>query len=422
MKKYNESDIEKMLSNTEKTDASFDKNVVFPINVSTVKRRRFSSMLIAACMTVIIVSCGSIIALIQSDGNQIEYSDFEIESVGTLSSIFNDNSFDANSGSSGFVSFPYENSWFESSGEYSEGEETRNPFGNSEDSDESGGAVDTSEGEDHPSQIVFPNDKDFFENNGIGVLSPKEYFEANPYKQLKDQTSIIVYSRPEITDDEYKAFYNAVYQSPSFENNDVKDLYIDKYGDWKLKFDKKSPVIVSASSDIIKQHAVRKVDMFIKDNEALFGGSEFNYSISISDNLLEVFAFERVEDEILLNIPDFVFTFKEEKANKCFSMVSVEHRTNNMRPFDEYDIRSYSDALKDFFRQPITEDGSPESDAGRVDFELVGYDIRYLYSNEYAFLYPYYTFVVKFDPDGENQSYKLFFVPAIDDEFVTFEE
>jgi hypothetical protein len=44
MKKYSEKDIEQMLFKTEKTDATFDKTVKFPVNNIMLRRRRFASL------------------------------------------------------------------------------------------------------------------------------------------------------------------------------------------------------------------------------------------------------------------------------------------------------------------------------------------------------------------------------------------
>ncbi len=431
MKKYSEQDIEKMLFNTEKTDASFDKKVNFPANNIIYKRRRFTSLLVAACLVVFIVSGSLIVAFVQNGGDNTEFSNniFISENDPDISGE-NENSIgNTQSNASGFESFPYDNS--ETGDDISHEDETRNPFGESENSEGSNTSDNVSQGEPLLPQIMFPNDNAFFSDNGTGNLTAEEYFASNPYKNLKGKSKLSIYSRNMLSVDErkeqIKMFGKSFGFSLTFDEQHYKStgdcrgvnndngfiVNVSQYGDWYI--DSSTDLLyIGAPSYEISAEIQKKVNAFIKEHQDVFGNGAFKITHKFSSGKLEVFLYENADDKVIANTPQFVLTFKVVGTND-FYLTTVERKIANMKLLGEYPILSYSEALKEFFKQPITED---ESENENLECVLVGYDVRYLFSSKYECMYPYYAFVIKFDPNGENPRYKAFFVPAIEAEYI----
>ncbi len=437
MRKYSEQDIEKMLYNTEKTDAKFDKKVDFPVNNIIYKRRRFASLMIAACLAVFIVSGSLLVAFLQNEGTQSDFPDYSsVSGNGVDDPDKNENSNSYNeSNISGLESYPNDNSGYES-GNDSGGDETRNPYGEGDNSDEqSDNSNDVSGVEPLLPQIAFPDDYKFFLENGMGELTAEEYFALNPNKNLKNDSKISVYSRSalglaerkqqiEILGKSFgvKLLFDEERYKKSGEcvgiNNDASfGVNVSEYGDWYLYSDD-DLLYVGARSEEIASEIQRKVNRFINDHRDVFGGGAFKISQKFASGNLEVYITEITEDKILSNTPQYVLTFEKVGTND-FYLTAIKRNIVNINLFCEYPILSYNEALEEFFKQPITEDYHPDtSEPETLDCVLVGHDVRYLYSSDCAGMYPFYAFVIKFDPYGKNPRYKAFFVPAIDDEYI----
>ena len=172
----------------------------------------------------------------------------------------------------------------------------------------------------------------------------------------------------------------------------------------------------------ISDEIQNKIESFVKSNSSVFPDESYKYSFKFADDKLEVRLSVVSEDEVLSKMPKFTFTFKKLTGNQ-YSLFSIESSATNMASFGEYPLRSYSQALEDFFKMEITEDNYPDSSENYGDvFTYVGYDIRYLSNSKSDCMYPYYAFVIRFGPYGEGARYKAFFVPAVDAEYLLSEE
>ena len=442
MKKYSEHDIEKMLFNTEKTEPSFDKTVNFPIGNIVYKRRRFTSLLIAACLVVFIVSGSLIVAFVQGGSDYPNPSEgvWGSETDPTNSNI-KDNSF-ANDRSdiSDFVSFPYDNSGYISGTEQSGGDETRNPFGEFDSSDiESATTSDSSVDGPLLPLINYPQDRDFFAKNGMGSLTADEYFKSNPNKELDNVPRLSYYSRSMLTISEIKQLIDKLGNSFGLRLNFDEELYqkngecigvdtvsglvvnVSKYGDWYLTSDDEL-LYIGARTEALYNEIQNRVSVFINKHQDVFNGGKYKITHKFTNTSLVVYLSEITDDKVMSEMNRFVFTFDKVGTND-FYLKTIESKVANMNRSGEYPVISYKEALREFFKQPITEDDDPNaSESETLDCLLVGYDVRYLYSSEYEGMYPYYAFVIKFDPYGENPRYKAFFVPAIQKEFINVSE
>lgn len=442
MKKYSEHDIEKMLSKTEKTDASFDKKVDFPANTLIYKRRRFTSLLVAACLVVFIVSGSAIIALVQNGGSQINYSNDEFMSDDKVNDsddfIFNTNS---PSDSKGPESYPYGDSDSESTSDYSEGDETRNPYGDSlGPNDESEGSGEISNVEPVLPQIVYPDDNEFFLDKGIGSMTPEEYFSSNPNSALKGRSKLHVYSRTLLDLSERRSQIDLFAKTFGIDLTFDEELYkitgdcrgIDKdrrfsvnvseYGDWYLLSKDGIPMRIDTSDSEADVKIRSMVDGFVNNHREIFGQGVFKYSYKYLDKSLEVYICTSSDDKIISNTPQFILTFKIIHEG-YYRLTSIKRNIANMQTCGEYPVRSYSEALNDFFKQPIFDESDLVlSEDEKVKCVYVGYDIRYLYSSRYECMYPFYAFVLRYEPNDEAPKYEAFYVPAIESEYVQTSE
>ena len=442
MKKYSEHDIEKMLFNTEKTEPSFDKTVNFPICNIVYKRRRFTSLLIAACLVVFIVSGSLIVAFVQGGSDYPNPSEGVCGSeTDPTNSNIKDNSFSNDwSDISDFVSFPYDNSGYISGTEQSGGDETRNPFGEFDSSDiESGTTSDSSVDGPLLPLINYPQDRDFFAKNGMGSLTADEYFKSNPNKELDNVPRLSYYSRSMLTIGEIKQLIGMLGNSFGLRLDFDEELYqkngefvgtdtvsglvvnVSKYGDWYLTSDDEL-LYIGARTEALYNEIQNRVSVFINKHQDVFNGGKYKITHKFTNTSLVVYLSEITDDKVMYEMNRFVLTFDKVGTND-FYLKTIESKVANMNRSGEYPSISYKEALREFFKQPITEDDDPNaSESEMLDCLLVGYDVRYLYSSEYEGMYPYYAFVIKFDPYGENPRYKAFFVPAIKKEFINVSE
>ncbi len=438
MKKYSEHDIEKMLFNTEKTEPSFDKTVNFPSGNIVYRRRRFTSLLIAACLVVFIVSGSLIVAFVQGGSDYPDLSEGVVESeTDSANSDINDNSFVTDwSDVSDFVSFPYDNSDYISGTEHSSGDETRNPFGESDSSNiVSGSTSDSFIDEPLLPLINYPYDSEFFAKNGMGSLTADEYFKLNPNKELDNVSRLTYYSRSMLTIGEIKQLIGMLGNSFGVKLDFDEELYqkngecvgadsesgfvvnVSEYGDWYLTSDEEL-LYIGARTEALYNEIQNRVGAFINEHHDIFDGGKYKITHKFTNVSLEVYLSEITDDKVMSEMIRFVLTFDKVGTND-FYLKKIESKVANMSRCGEYPTISYNEALNEFFKQPITEDDNlNESESEMLERVLVGYDVRYLYSSEYEGMYPYYAFVIKFDPYGENPRYKAFFVPAIKKEYI----
>ena len=430
MKKFSENDIEKMLSKIEKTEAQFDLGVRFP-NPAIRPRRRFASLLVAACLAVLVVSSAVIVALVQNDSYMTEYSTSVDESqstpdysAGQVISGQNSDNIDE--------SFTFDNS-DEISDNNASDEVTRDPQGGT---DVSGGGDASTEEKPYLPDVVYPNENELFVNNNIGTLTPDEYFDLNPIKNLLGVKELALYNRSPISVDERKnrisqigesfgislAFDEALFKSTSdcrgYNNKTKFSVNVGEYGDWFIYLNNERLLQFGIYDGTISNEIQNKIESFVKSNSSVFPDESYKYSFKFADDKLDVRLSVVSEDEVLSKIPKFTFTFKK-LTGKQYSLFSIESSATNMASFGEYPLRSYSQALEDFFKMEITEDNYPDSSENYGDkFTYVGYDIRYLSNSKSDCMYPYYAFVIRFGPNGEGARYKAFFVPAVDAEYL----
>ena len=436
MKKYSEKDIEQMLFKTEKTDATFDKTVKFPVNNIMLRRRRFASLLVAACLVVFIVSASLIVAFIQGDNSPDASEDWHVsDNSSPLSDVFDKSENDNSDDYSYNASFPYYNSEPESMPEYSDGDETRNPFGESDySSDESDSSTDVSDDPNLPA-VAYPYDNAFFTENGIGTLNATEYFESNPNKGLENRKKLALYSRKMLSVVEIKRQIGMIGSSFGINTDFDEELYrktgdcvgrnsdnnfvvsVKKYGDWTL-YSKNELLYIGARTEALYAEIQNRTGAFINEHRDIFGYGDYKITHKFTNISLEVYLYEITDDKITSETVRFVLKFDKVGTND-FYLKSIESNSLNMEQIGYYPAISYNEALKEFFKQPITEDDHQTgSESGTVERVFVGYDVRYLYSTEYGGMYPFYSFVIKFDPNGDNPRYKAFFVPAIESEYI----
>lgn len=438
MKKFSENDIEKMLSKIEKTDAQFDLGVRFP-NTVIRPRRRFASLLVAACLAVLVVSSAVIVAFVQNDSYMTEYSTSgdnlqsnsnysEGQDVSDLNSVGNEES------------FPFDNSNDMSNNSASD-DVTRDPLGDTDVSGEgSNSNEDVSDEKPVLPDVVYPDENELFVNNNIGSLTPDEYFASNPIRNLLGVKELTLYNRSPISVEERKNTINLIGESLGISlifdedlfkitgdcrgyNNKTKfSVNVGEYGDWFIYLNNERLLQFNIYNGEISNEIQTKIKSFVKSNSKVFPDEGYKYSFEYEDDKLDVRISVDSDDEVLSNIPKFTLTFKKMAGNQ-YSLFSIESNTTNMTSIGDYPLRSYSQALEDFFKMEITEDNYPDSSEDYdVGFTYVGHDVRYLSNSKSDCMYPYYAFVIQFGPYGEEARYKAFFVPAVDAEYLEITE
>ena len=433
MKKYTEKDIEKMLSKTEKTEASFDLGVSFP--VATVRpRRRFASLLVAACLAMLVVSSAIIVAFVQNESSLTEYSTNSGE-------ILSKPDFSNNPENSDHASVDFENSGSfehskENSGNSDSDDVTRDPQGGFDNSGDDTSDEDVSDDKPVLPSVVYPENVELFANNGIGTLTLEEYFDSNPIKNLIGVKELSLYNRSAISVDKRKdiidkigkgfgislIFDESLFKSTGdcrgFNNKTKFSVNVGEYGDWFIYLNNEKLLQFSIFDGDIPNETRVKIENLVKTYSEVFVEEGYKFSYVYTQKQLEVRLCVDSDDEVLSKIPKYILTFKNLSGNQ-YSLFSVECSGANMTSIGSYPLRTYSQALKDFFQMEITEDNYPDSSENyEVEFSYVGYDVRYLSYSKCDFMYPYYAFIVQFDPYGEETRYKAFFVPAIESEYL----
>ncbi len=435
MRKFNEEDIEKMLTKIEKTDASFEKKVIFPSNAGIQTRRRFPALLVAAC--VIILAVTSSVLVVLNIGDTVPDASNVLSNPAVSDSEYpqQNNSDSLGLNNSSIISDPNISLDQNISGEENE---SRNPYG---DTDASGDeSYNVSDPENKLSLVSFPTDIGFFSGKGLGKLTPKEYFESNHHKYLEGKYNLPVYTRTSLSVDERAAIMFSVGNSLGIdlkfdeklfgvtgdcrglnEDNTVS-LNVGEYGDWYLYVSLDLMLKTDVSNANVSEKMFALVGGFVMENPNIFGSDKYEYSISQNTNKLSVFLFSHNSDGVLSDTPVFEFTFKN-LYNEVYALSSIARNINNMQLLAEYPARSYKAAVESLFTDAIGDDIELDaSKDGMLEFVIVGHDVRYLYSSGSDGMYPYYAFVLKFNPYGAEPTLKTVFVPAIDEKYLLKDE
>ena len=120
--------------------------------------------------------------------------------------------------------------------------------------------------------------------------------------------------------------------------------------------------------------------------------------------------------------PSFQFIFVTKEDNSC-GLIAVKRNANGMSTFENYPIRSYNEAIIALFSNEICNVLDLDySENGVIEFVIVGYDVRYLYTEGADGVYPYYAFVINTAPNGQAPCFKTAFLPAVKEKYLTITE
>ena len=419
MKKFNENDIEKMLRNTEKTEPSFDKRVSFAKPV-IIKRRRYFSVISAACLLVVLVSIFTFIMVSQIDnvpdistGNS-EYSEFvsgvsypEHESL-----VFsNDVSFE--------FSVP--------------DDESREIHG--------GLSSETFSGNEEssiivpPEKIFYPDNEKFYNGQGISNgQSLIDYFSSNPLKHLSANNELHIFSRPlaekkfiiDLTDRlaselhvDFKYVQDMTANGGCIEFIDDKrefNFQVGSYGDWILTINKSDFLNVVYEGENTEA-LLFETKKLVSRLSSLFSEKEYIVTEEQHSSGVSVYLYCENSNDVLNEYADYVFSFS--KRGELYILTSIEHVANNMVSIGKFDNRLYNSALLSLYENTFySENGFELTD--EMEFTVVGYDVRYLTHFDEAIMCPYYAFVILINPESDNAEYKTVFVPAVVDDNVIY--
>lgn len=419
MKKYSENDIEKMLQNTEKTEPGFDKKVSFA-KPAIIKRRRYFSVISAACLLVVLVSIFTFIMVSQRDnvpdistGNS-EYSEF-VSGV----SYPNNESLDYSVDISFEVSVP--------------DDESREIHG--------GLSSETFSGNEEssiivpPEKIFYPDNEKFYNGQGISNgQSLIDYFSSNPLKHLSANNELHIFSRPlaekkfiiDLTDRlaselhvDFKYVQDMTANGGCIEFIDDKrefDFQVGSYGDWILNINKSDflNVVYEGGNTEALLFEVKKL---VSRIPSLFDEREFIIIDQQHADGVNVYLYCENGNDILNEYADYKFSFC--KKGELYILTSIEHIANNMISIGKFDNRLYNSALVSLYENKFYgENGFELTD--NMEFTVAGYDVRYLTHFDEAIMCPYYAFVILINPESDNAQYKTVFVPAVIDENVIY--
>ncbi len=411
MKRFNEQDIEKMLSKTESTSPDFDKNVSFPQKtVLLPRRRRYGALLAAACLIIVSVAGTAVMLLSNRSGDVV------IPDNSATSEFVSGVSLHPNPESQGFTNESFDFP------EYSEG--VMSTAGESSEFIEES----TNSNIENP-RFSYPQDNSFYVGQGLKQdMTVEEFLAENQHSHLGGRINLPVYKRAILDIEQRKSTIEAFSASLglNFEfdetmyniTGDCRGLSQDKhysinaseYGDWYF---------VSYTVDYLKVNAsaneneafTEAVRSFVEENRLLFEEGEFAYSAQIKDGRVYVTLKNKNRIDLISNkMSAYVFAFKR-NSNNSYSLASIEYK-NCGEKLGEYETKLYDTALNEMFANSFfSEHGFT---FGNEDtFKLVGYDVRYLSKNKEALVCPYYSFIVEVNPGSEDSYFRTLFVPAV---------
>lgn len=417
MKKYTESDIESMLSKTEKTDPKFERRVIFPVGKVKIIHRRRLFIPIAACLTVVALSVMAIFS-VPVDTPDLPHAETEPDYA---------------------VSKPNESSPFSAvmsdddrSENFFESDDESQGFSDFSDTTDESRAPHTSQDVSNPDSSVFvkidyPMRPILFENAEIAAgQTAEEYIDSTYVKYLEAKNSLEIYNRYKISDSEKKRLISAFLNDFGFDidaSNSVvengiytfadsisgKVIEISEYGDWKIYIDLTLDAISAANED----ECINYISNFVSENINVFKNHEYEYSYRRigKTTLIDVFNKEHGKG-VLSDYPKYTFELAENETGT--SIVSVKYFNGNAESHGKYKTRLYDSAIKSLFADKFCSANDFKFSDGDT-YSILGYDVRYVCSPYEALVCPYYVFVVNVNHDDGSSSVQTLFVPAIDD-------
>jgi hypothetical protein len=411
MRKFDEHDIEKMLRKTEKTDPSFDKEMLFPKRKLTIhKRKRISAIFVAACVLVLTFA-GSVLIIMNKSDVYIPEESFDYVSQ----DISVNNSTDVSKEFSEFSDEP---------------DESRGIMNDSSNAD-------NSEETDENQPVEYPESLDFFVGKGLGHLqAPEQYFAANPHEYLASKSELPVYTRTPLTFEECgellylygvelntefvfdEVLYNITGNYKGVSDNEGLSINISEFGDWYLNVSNVMYLRVKISNDDLETSLINGVKDFVNQHSGIFSVDEYEYRVRYSETRVKVELYEKREDDyVLSNIVVGSFSFKLQYGS-TYTLTSIERTSNGLKSVGNYELRDYEAAVEDLLNNNFWYDYEIDiPDGGILEFKIIGYDVRYLQSSKFDIMCPYYAFVINTDDEDDGRSLTVF-VPAISDEFI----
>lgn len=406
MKRFTEEDVQKMLSKTESQTPNFDKNVIFPQRIITpVRRRRVISLISAACLIIIAVAVLPFAILkIGKASEQPEYSYEDSQNSNSSQIIGTSSTFSEDVNTS--IVFP------ESS------DESRDVMNDSSD-------LENSDSSDELSKFEFeyPLQEEFFINEKVtSIEGVQAYFKDNPINHLGAYIRLPIFMKNEISVEDQKAFIKNAGNDLSIEFNDFinnnSSLFsnsetgkvsfgISRYGDWEIEWFDDYTIVVDDYNDY--EFVEAAIEKFIVCNKTLIPGDDYEISVVESEDNLIVYLFdnERVES-ILTKVYSHKFVF-EKTSESCF-LKSVSSMFNDMSSLGKFETIFYEDALE-YLCDPAYPNKSGYVLQQYEEYEILGYDVRYIASDDFANVCPFYVFVLSV---GQENEIKSCFIPAVE--------
>lgn len=419
MKRFNKKDIENMLSNTEKTEPVFNKNVDFPSYKQMPMRRRRIIIPIVACLVIFTASISIILSVrdntppnVVPPATSIGTSDnfsytSNVSKPISVSDSVSDYSYDISDNSdvvdvSGGVHFP------------------------SVSYDESGSSTPDNE---VYLKVEYPSNGKHFEESVLkNGQSIEEYLASNYVKYLEAKLKLPIYQRSAISDTmktiildmisygfslELVVDENSMNTGEVFEALDLSgnSLEISDYGDWTLHIAENVLTISNKENDIDYYKAC--VASFISEHGSVFGTKPLEYTAKVNGLGLVVEVFENDKDNgYISEYPLCVFAFNASDTE--YFLTSITHYSHNAEVFGDLKTRTYDNATKALFANKYYSANSFEF-SDEDSFVFLGYDVRYVVSKYEALICPYYAFVVRVQHSDDSFSVQTLFVPAIDE-------
>ena len=400
-----------MLSKTESLTPDFDKSVEFPNKISTpIKRRRIIPLISAACLIVVLVS---VLPFALNRGDDTEIPDYLSNNSDHLSDISGISDPTYENDTSGVIS---DNS--ETSIEFSEnGDESRDVLNNSSDVD-----IDQSGDESSKIDFKFPTDEKYFANESASSIDElNDYFYANPIDYLDAYVRLPIYKKHEISEEDLSKLSVSVakdlsisFTSVNYKNghliacdeSDNLTFDMSKYGDWIISWQNDYAVVIKQYNDYDFVEAA--IERFIDQNKTLFTSDDYEITVKENDETLIVYLFENDRSDSVLR-KHYSHKFVFAKLSDGCALASVCSMMNDMQSIGKFETIFYKDALE-ILCDPSCVDKMGYNLQKYENYEILGYDVRYIYSHDFVDVCPYYVFALKV---GASDEIEFCYIPAI---------
>lgn len=407
MKKFNENDIGKMLSKTEKTEPSFERKVNFTERKPLIAKRRSLIIPLVACLAFVAVAAGVIFSVPEETPRGV------VPPVNNSKPVSGNTHVSFNSipptVSSEYVSdFSYEHSDFSDPFYISDGEHFPSV------------SYDTSD-TSVPDNVVYPT-IEYPSKNIIfadAVLkdgqSVDDYLSSNYIKYLEAKLELPIYQRTQISDNMKNILLETLSNGFRLEPT-LNELTVSDFGDWKL--DLKQTVLSTEHNGTGFDNSFYEslVSDFINNHSSIFGARQYKYKTVKNDTSILVEVFEANGDKgLIAEYPIYLFEFSVNDASSSLS--SIKHNNHQVEILGNFKTRLYNSATGSLFANDYYSASNFEFSDGD-SYVFLGYDVRYVISEHEALICPYYAFVLRVLHADKSTSVQTLFVPAIDERYL----